>query len=117
MVFKSRLKGAFRLIWLSAAAVLPTLSFAGPSEDYDRGYALAQDKGCFECHALGYRDVGPSFSAIAAHYRNDPGARQRLPYVIRGGSVGHWGERFAMWPQRQLSDTEVRILVEWILSQ
>jgi cytochrome c len=105
------------LIWSLVAAILPILALAGPAEDYDRGYALAQDKGCFECHALGRRDVGPSFSAIAARYHNDPDARQRLPYVIRGGSVGHWGERFAMWPQRQLSNAEVRLLVEWILAQ
>ena len=37
--------------------------------------------------------------------------------VIRGGSAGHWGERFVMWPQVQLSDAEVQQLIEWILSQ
>ena len=104
-------------LFLLAAAVIPIVAAAGPAEDFDRGYDLALEKGCFDCHALGYQDVGPSFRAIAKRYRFDPEHRARLPYVIRGGSIGHWGERFAMWPQRQLSDEEVRILVDWVLSQ
>jgi cytochrome c len=85
--------------------------------DFERGYALARQKGCLECHALGYRDVGPSFRSIAQRYRFDLAGRERLPRVIRGGSAGHWGERFIMWPQVQLSDAEVKELVEWILSE
>ena len=87
------------------------------SVDFERGYALARQKGCLECHALGYRDVGPSFRSIAQRYRFDHRGRERLPQVIRGGSAGHWGERFVMWPQVQLSDAEVQQLIEWILSQ
>ena len=102
---------------LLAAAAVPVLVSAGTGEDFDRGYALAQAKGCLECHALSTRDVGPSFRAIAQHYRRDPEQRAKLPYVIRGGSAGHWGERFAMWPQQQLTDQEMKLLVDWILSQ
>jgi cytochrome c len=104
-------------IALIACAALPGAGTAAPSDDFDRGYALAQDKGCLDCHALGYRDAGPSFREIAQRYRHDALVRDRLPYVIRGGSAGHWGERFVMWPQAQLSDAEVKQLVEWILSQ
>ena len=60
---------------------------------------------------------GAVFCSIAQRYRFDLPHQERLPYVIRGGSIGHWGERFAMWPQQQLSDEEVRVLVEWVLSQ
>lgn len=105
------------LIALLACAALPVLAWAGPSEKFASGYALANEKGCFECHALGHTEVGPSFRAVARHYRFDPEGREHLPYVVRGGSVGHWGERFAMWPQTRLSDEEVRQLVEWVLSQ
>jgi cytochrome c len=102
---------------LLACAALPLVAATALSADFDRGYALAQQKGCLECHALGWRDVGPSFTSIAQRYRFDARGRERLPYVIRGGSAGHWGERFVMWPQVQLSDAEVKQLVEWILSQ
>ena len=105
------------LLGFLACATLPVLASAGASENFDDGYALANDKGCFECHALGRTEVGPSFAAVARHYRFDPEGRKRLPYVIRGGSAGHWGDRFAMWPQAGLSDEEVRQLVDWVLSQ
>lgn len=95
----------------------PILGWAGSPEDFDAGYALASQKGCLECHTLGRTDAGPSFRAIARRYRFDPTAAERLPYAIRGGSAGHWGERFAMWPQARLSDKEVRQLVDWVLSQ
>ena len=100
-----------------ACTAVPTLALAGDSEKFDSGYTLASEKGCFECHALGQTEVGPSFRAVARRYRFDPEARAHLPYVIRGGSAGHWGERFAMWPQARLSDAEVRQLVDWVLSQ
>jgi cytochrome c len=103
--------------YLLAAAVAPTLALAAASEDFDRGYELAGTKGCLECHALSYRYIGPSFRALAETYRLDPAYRAKLPYIIRGGSAGHWGERFVMWPQQQLTDEEMKLLVDWILSQ
>jgi cytochrome c len=102
---------------LACAMLLLVATTALSADDFERGFALARQKGCLECHALGWRDVGPSFSSIAQRYRFDPGGRERLPYVIRGGSAGHWGDRFVMWPQVSLSDAEVQQLVEWILSQ
>jgi cytochrome c len=101
------------LAWVA----LPLLAQAGPAEDFDLGYQLAEQKGCLECHALGYHSVGPSFRAIADRYRFYPEYRNRLPLIIRGGSAGHWGERFVMWPQPRLNNEEVRQLVDWVLSQ
>ena len=99
------------------AAIFAAGAVAGPAEDFDRGYRLAADKQCFECHALGHSSTGPSFSAIAQRYRFNAQQPSRLPGVIRGGSAGHWGDRFVMWPQPRLSDDEVRQLVDWILAQ
>ena len=98
-------------------AALPLCGLAQEAETFQEGLALAIAKGCMECHALGHSEVGPSFRAIARRYRFDADARVRLPYIIRGGSAGHWGDRFAMWPQPRLSDAEVKQLLDWILSQ
>lgn len=102
---------------LLAASVLPGLAWAEPGRDFEEGYALADSKGCFECHTVGRTDVGPSFSEIARRYRFDPLALERLPYVLRNGEVGHWGRRLPMWPQVNLTDDEIRQLVSWVLSQ
>jgi cytochrome c len=106
-----------RTICLLVAAVTPTLALAGAGEDFDRGYELAGTKGCLECHALSYAYIGPSFRALAERYRLDPDYRARLPYIIRGGSAGHWGERFVMWPQPHLTNEEMKVLVDWVVSQ
>jgi cytochrome c len=110
------MKTTIRLLALACAA-LYTYAAAGPAEDFDRGYRLAEEKGCFDCHALGYTDAGPSFRAIAQRYQFDPEYVALLPFIIRGGSAGHWGDRFVMWPQPRLSSEEVEQLVHWIMSQ
>jgi len=106
-----------RILGLAVCLALPAAAVADAGEDYARGFALATSKGCFECHAIGRQEVGPSFAAIAQRYRFDPQGRERLPAVVRGGSAGHWGERFVMWPQTQLTGQEARQLVDWVLAQ
>ena len=104
-------------IALLICAALPCLAAAAAGANFEKGYALAQEKGCFECHQLGYRDAGPSFREIARHYHYNPMASIELAGVVRRGSFGHWGERFVMWPQPRLSDEEVHQLVDWVLAQ
>lgn len=104
-------------LWVFIAGVASASAMAGPADEYGRGYKLAVDKGCFDCHALGVSDAGPSFRAIANRYRFNAKQAQLLPVVIRGGSAGHWGDRFVMWPQPQLTNEQARLLVEWILAQ
>jgi cytochrome c len=104
-------------VWMLAGLLWSPLVLAATGDSFDQGYRLAQQKGCLDCHTLGRADVGPSFNSIAQRYRRDPQQRDRLPYIIRGGSAGHWGERFVMWPQPRLSDQEIKQLVDWVLSQ
>jgi cytochrome c len=87
------------------------------ADDPARGFRLAEEKGCFECHAIGWKLVGPAFTEVAERYRLDPQARDMLVGKVRFGDERHWGERFNMWPQTNLSDEEVYVLVDWVLSQ
>jgi cytochrome c551/c552 len=105
------------VVGLITAGLLSPLTHTSASDDFDRGLKLAEQKGCLDCHALGRAYVGPSFTAIAKRYHRNPEYRDRLSYVIRGGSAGHWGDRFVMWPQASLSEKDVRELVDWIMSQ
>jgi cytochrome c len=101
------------------ASLLGVFASASIAENSDatRAYALAGEKGCFECHTLSYGYIGPSFRALAERYRLDPAARAQLPGIVRAGSRGHWGERFAMQPQIHLTDEQVKVLADWMLSQ
>jgi cytochrome c len=105
------------LMCLVAAAIGLPAPLASAADDFDRGLKLAEQKGCMDCHALGRSYVGPSFAAIAKHYQSTPDYRARLSYIIRGGSAGHWGDRFVMWPQASITDQEIRQLIDWIVSQ
>ena len=107
-----------KLLCLLAAGLAGTVLLAPVSAvDAGSGLALADKRGCLECHAIGWTLVGPSFSSVAARYRQQTGAREMLVDKVRFGGAQHWGERFNMWPQTNLSDEEVYELVDWVLEQ
>lgn len=81
-----------------------------------RGLALTKERGCTACHAPSGTRVGPGFAQIAARYRNDPGADERLPQKIRNGGVGTWG-RIIMPRQTQVTEAEAKVLAAWVLSR
>lgn len=89
----------------AAAAVVP-------SEEFTR---LAKDIGCFACHAINKKLLGPAWRNVAVVNRNDPGAKSRLMAKIAKGGSGVWGS-IDMPGYPALSDETRRILVEYILS-
>jgi cytochrome c len=103
---------AVAAILAGAVALAPALA-----DDDARTLALAEQRGCLECHAIGWTNVGPGFASVAARYRHQAGGREILVDKIRFGGKKHWGERFNMWPQTNVSDEEVYELVDWILRQ
>lgn len=75
---------------------------------------LAQTRHCLTCHAPNKKLIGPSFKDVAARYRLDPGASERLTHKVLKGGGGVWGN--AVMPSNpQLSEAEARQLVGWIL--
>ena len=81
-----------------------------------RGLALTKERGCTACHAPDGKRVGPGFAQIAARYRADPEADERIPQKIRNGSVGTWG-RVIMPRQGQVTEAEAKVLGAWVLSR
>jgi cytochrome c551/c552 len=79
------------------------------------GAALAKQSSCVVCHAVSAKVVGPSFRDIAAKYAGDNAAEARLAAKVRAGGVGAWGA-VPMPAQPQVSETDARALVRWILA-
>jgi cytochrome c551/c552 len=104
---QQRFVGPVRGIVTSSAAA--AAAQAGPLRP------LAEKSGCLACHAMQQRLIGPSLAEIAARYRSDSGAEQRLVTKIRSGGQGSWGA-IPMPPQPHLQDAEVRALVRWVLT-
>lgn len=77
---------------------------------------LAKAKNCMACHAVDKKLVGPAYKDVAAKYAGQKDAVGKLAQkVIKGGS-GAWGP-VPMPANPQVSESEARSLVQWILSQ
>ena len=79
------------------------------------GPALVKSNQCTACHATDSRVVGPSFKEIAAKYKDDAKAADKLAASIKGGSSGKWGA-VPMPPNAAVSDADAHALAAWILS-
>ena len=80
---------------------------------------LAKQSGCFECHSVEDKLIGPSFVDIAARYKGDAKAREQLIETVRKGGKGNWKRITRGVPMPpysgRLNDQEITDLVDWIL--
>jgi cytochrome c len=85
----------------------------------DNGLELARKSGCLTCHSVDGPKVGPSYKAVAAKYRGQPGAEARLIAKVTRGGSGAWGmmPMPAKGGNANLSDEDIKKLVKWILSR
>ncbi len=79
------------------------------------GEKLAQGSDCSSCHAVDHQVVGPAYIDIAKRYAGQTGIVEKLAERIRNGGSGNWG-KVAMTPHPNLTDGQLRLMVEWILS-
>ncbi|MHA3770215.1 PQQ-dependent sugar dehydrogenase [Verrucomicrobiota bacterium sgz303538] len=79
------------------------------------GLALMKRTTCFACHNATDQSAGPAYTAVAAKYATDPGARTKLQAKILSGGAGVWGT-LPMPPHPQHTAAEAALMVDWILS-
>jgi cytochrome c len=94
------------------------LFVAGGSEaalDNKAADELMKKDGCAACHAVDKKIVGPAYQDVAAKYKGDASAATKLADKVKKGGVGVWGQ-IPMPPNAQVSDADVKSLVEWILT-
>ena len=77
--------------------------------------ALATSKNCMSCHAVERKVLGPSFKEIAAKYKDDKTATDRLATKIIKGGSGVWGP-LSMPANPQVSEADAKKLAAWVLS-
>ncbi|WP_412478126.1 c-type cytochrome [Azonexus sp. IMCC34839] len=77
--------------------------------------ALAKAKNCMSCHAIDKKLVGPSYKDVAAKYKGDKGAVDKLAAKVKAGGKGAWGE--IPMPPNNVTDDEAKKLVTWVLAQ
>jgi cytochrome c len=117
MSYQVRTKDLLRVISATIVVGVSVSAFAGV--DAEAAKALARQNNCFKCHSVDKEKDGPSFSKVAAKYRDKADAEQRLVTHITTGEK-------AKFPDGHEEDhkiiktkdmAEIKNLIGWILSQ
>lgn len=79
--------------------------------------ALAKKTGCFACHSIKKKLLGPSWESVAVRFNGNPEAETYLMNKIASGGSGAWGS-IAMpgYSEALLNEADRRILARWVLS-
>ena len=101
----------FMTVALLATAAFATAGQAVAAAD---GEAIAKAKGCFSCHAVDKKLVGPAYKDVAAKYKGDAKAPAALAAKIKAGGKGAWGEM--PMPPNNVTEDEAKKLAAWVLS-
>lgn len=119
---RRKLTLAIALLIISAGLALTTKTTAtrAPAIQSLAPEALAKKSGCFECHSVQEKVVGPAFRAIAERYKDKASARGTLIQTVKKGGKGNWTEitRGVPMPAHsgRLSASDITRLVDWVLS-
>ena len=94
---------------LSALALALLIAPAAQASD-----ELAKKYNCLACHQTDKKLVGPSYQDVAAKYKGQADAPDKLAAKVKAGGVGVWGQ-VPMPPNPTVPDADMKALVTWIL--
>jgi cytochrome c len=77
--------------------------------------ALATQRGCMACHQVETKVVGPAYKEVAAKYKGQEGAAEKLAAKVKAGGSGVWGP-VPMPPNAHVSDEDIKVIVDWLLT-
>ncbi|MBY0576673.1 MAG: c-type cytochrome [Gallionellaceae bacterium] len=81
----------------------------------EEGTELAKKIGCFACHSIEKKLLGPSWKNVAARFNGNPDAEIYLMNKFLNGGSGAWGS-IAMPGYPHVSEADRRTLARWVLS-
>lgn len=99
-----------KVFFISAIA---TLFFSAnvQATDAEAAKALAKQNNCFTCHAIDKEKVGPAWNKVAAKYKDDAQAQEKLTYHLTTG-----GNSKTHLIIKADDPNEIKNLVDWILA-
>jgi len=77
---------------------------------------LAQKSGCFACHTIEKKLVGPSWNEVATKYSGQKDAEARLLAKVSKGGGGVWGSTPMPPNSPKVSEGDIKVLVRFILT-
>lgn len=77
---------------------------------------LATQKTCLGCHNPDTMQIGPAYRDVAAKYRNDTEAIQKMIAQMENGGTGKWGTNVMIPLKALVPPLEMKTLAHWIHS-
>ena len=99
----------------SILGFLLTLLFASSVIADTSKRAIESMNGCYACHSVKTKVIGPAFIEISKRYKNQESANKQLVKKIKEGGSGSWGN-IPMNAHPNISDVDLSSMVDWILS-
>ena len=78
--------------------------------------SLAKTSGCFACHSVDDKVVGPAWRDVGDRYKGDADALAILIEKVKAGGEGAWGQLPMPPYSPRVSDTDIQFLVSSILA-
>ena len=107
-----------KIQWLVFGVVASMVTLTAQAEE--AGLALARKSGCLACHSVEHKVVGPAWRDVAARYRDDAGAHERLIAKVKTGGKGNWTDVTGGVPMPpyspRVADADIETLVDFVLS-
>ncbi len=100
----------------SMAAMLLVAGQSHAALDVAAGTALGKKSGCFACHTIDKKRVGPAWNDVAEKYKGDPAAKASLIEWIAKGGKGRWNMGVMPAYSPRVADADIDALAEFILS-
>ncbi|MFM1806536.1 MAG: hypothetical protein RL212_795 [Pseudomonadota bacterium] len=75
---------------------------------------IATKNACMGCHAVDKKVVGPAYKDIAAKYKGQADAVDKLAKKVKAGGAGVWGP-VPMPANAGISEADAKTVVKWIL--
>lgn len=86
--------------------------------DDNKAQEIINKAGCAACHAIDKKGVGPAYTDVAKMRKGEQGAAAMLVKKVRDGGTGAYG-RIPMPPNpaSNISDDELKALIDWVLTK
>lgn len=98
------------------AVILASVAPMPEQAAVDDVQALLNANGCLGCHAIDKKVVGPAYHDVAARYKGDERALEKVTSSIRKGGSERWGD--AMMPAMpNLTEVQAQLLAGFVLEQ
>ncbi len=104
--------------WLigAGAAALLFSAHANAALDMEAGKALGKKNGCFACHQVETKRVGPAWQAVSDKYKGNADTKKMLVEQIKKGGTGKWQMGVMPAYSPRVSDAEIDQLADFIIS-